>query len=217
MKTEEGDALQWYKAAPAVFWAERITIQKAMGYSLYYMAHGVEPLLPFDIVEGTYLAPPMEPPMATADLLAIRAWQLEKQKDDLKLAAVRVLASQFHSATAFICAHANTICDYDFKPGDLVMYRNMQVEKEMNRKHKDRYLGPMVVVRRHQSGAYTLAELDGAISKTVFGAFRVVPYYARVGHAGEEAVEGALIEEAEGEDGESEGEYEWVTGDEGGD
>ena len=62
-----------------------------------------------------------------------------------------------------------------------------------------------------------LAELDGAVLKTVFGAFRVVLYYARVGQAGEAAIEGARIEEVEEEDGDSGGEYEWVTGDEGGD
>ena len=214
MKTVGGEASQWYKAAPAVFWAERITIQKSTGYSPYYMAHGVEPLLPFDIVEGTYLAPPMEPPMETAELLAIRARQLEKRKEDLKLAAARVLASRFCSAAAFICAHAHTIRDYDFQLGDLVMYRNTQVEKEMNRKHKDRYLGPMVVVWRHKSGAYTLAELDGAVSKTVFGAFRVVPYYARVGHVGGDTPAGASIQEVE-DSRDSDQEYEWVTGDEG--
>ena len=41
MKTVDGDASKWYKAVPAVFWAERITIQKSTGYSPYYLAHGV--------------------------------------------------------------------------------------------------------------------------------------------------------------------------------
>ena len=66
MKTVDGDASKWYKAVPAVFWAERITIQKSTGYSPYYLAHGIEPLLPFDITEATYLAPALSDDISTA-------------------------------------------------------------------------------------------------------------------------------------------------------
>ena len=59
--------------------------------------------------------------------------------------------------------------------------RNTKVEKEASQKHKSRYLGPMRVVRRTTGGAYILAELDGAESKTRYAAFRVIPYYARDG------------------------------------
>ena len=59
-----------------------------------------------------------------------------------------------------------------------------------------------------------LAELDGAVLKTVFGAFRVVPYYARGGHVGGATPDGASDREVDA-DGDSEEEYEWVTGDEG--
>ena len=37
----------------------------------------------------------------------------------------------------------------------------------------------MVVVRRTPNGSYRLAELDGAVSKLRFAAFRLVPYHAR--------------------------------------
>jgi hypothetical protein len=37
----------------------------------------------------------------------------------------------------------------------------------------------MVVVRRRRSGAYTLAEVNGAVSKLKFAAFRLIPYYPR--------------------------------------
>ena len=103
-----------------------------------------------------------------------------KQKDNLVLAAARVIASHFCSAEAFVRAHKQTIKDYNFKPSNLILVCNTQVEKEMNRKHKDGYLRPMVVVSRHQSGLYTLAKLDRVVSKTVYGAFCIVPYYPRV-------------------------------------
>ena len=37
----------------------------------------------------------------------------------------------------------------------------------------------MVVLRRTRNGAYRLAELDGAVSKRRYAAFRLVPYFAR--------------------------------------
>jgi len=38
------------------------------GYSPYFMAHGVEAVLPLDIAEATYLLPPLNVPTSTEDL-----------------------------------------------------------------------------------------------------------------------------------------------------
>jgi len=46
-------------------------------------------------------------------------------------------------------------------------------------KMKPRYLGPMIVIRRTRYGAYRLAELDGAVSRLRYAAFRLLPYHAR--------------------------------------
>ena len=61
--------------------------------------------------------------------------------------------------------------NFGFKKGNVVLYRNTRVEKEVSWKSKPRYLGPMIVVRRMYGGAYILAELDGTISLTRFAAF----------------------------------------------
>jgi hypothetical protein len=58
MKVCDGEERKWLTATCAVFWAERITTHKAYGHSAYYIAHGVEPLLPFDLAEATYMVPP---------------------------------------------------------------------------------------------------------------------------------------------------------------
>jgi len=42
------------------------------------MAHGVEAVLPLDIVEATYLLPPFNVPTSTKDLIAHHAQQLQK-------------------------------------------------------------------------------------------------------------------------------------------
>jgi hypothetical protein len=54
MKTCDNNESKWHETLPLVLWAERVTIQKATGYSPYFMVHGTHPLLPFDIVEATY-------------------------------------------------------------------------------------------------------------------------------------------------------------------
>ena len=68
---------------------------------------------------------------------------------------------------------------YDFKPSTLVLVRNSSIETDLGRKSKPRYFGPMAVVRRTPNDSYRLAELDGAVSKLRFAAFRFVPYHAR--------------------------------------
>ena len=93
--------------------------------------------------------------------------------------AGRVLKAHKLSAAQFISHFASTIQDYDFPVGSLVLVRNSHVEKELNRKTKPHYLGSMVVVHRTTGGAYILSELDGAVSRLRYAAFRIVPYFPR--------------------------------------
>jgi hypothetical protein len=58
MKVCDGEEQKWPTAMHAVFWAEQITTHEALGHSTYYIAHGVEPLLPFNLAEATYMVPP---------------------------------------------------------------------------------------------------------------------------------------------------------------
>jgi hypothetical protein len=66
-----------------VFWAERITTRRDTGHSLFWLAHGVEPLLPFNIEEATHLINPITGQLSTEDLLAVRARALKKRDKDL--------------------------------------------------------------------------------------------------------------------------------------
>jgi hypothetical protein len=70
MKVCDGEERKWPMAMHAVFWAERIMTHKALGHSAYYIAHGVEPLLPFDLAEATYMVPPQSA-MSTTELIAL--------------------------------------------------------------------------------------------------------------------------------------------------
>ena len=93
MKTCKGDESKWRQVLPLVFWAERITIRKSTSYSPYFMVHGVHPLLPFDILEATYLSPPQDFGISTEDLISLRASQLMKRPDDI--ATMRETVSKF--------------------------------------------------------------------------------------------------------------------------
>ena len=175
-KACDGDDARWPSVAPFVFWADRATTRKSTGFSPFYMVHGVEPVLPFDIIQATFLVPDINRPLSTSDLIAIRARQLQKRPADLAAIHDRILASRHTSARQFEKEYANTMRDYDFAPGSLVLVCNTSLTMD---KMKPRYLGPMIVLRRTRNGAYRLAELDGAISSLRYAAFRLVPYHAR--------------------------------------
>ena len=143
------------------------------------MAHGVKPVLPFDVAEATYLAPTLDAPVTTEDLLSIRARQLEKRQEDLEAIKERVLKARYDSIAQFERRFANLIIDYDFEPGALMLVRNTRIETDLSRKTKPRYLGPLVVIHHTRNKAYILAELNGAVSKLPYAAFRLIPYHPR--------------------------------------
>src|SRR5882724_6791597 len=90
-----------------------------------------------------------------------------------------VLKARKQSAAEFVKHFSTTIQDYDFPVGSLVLVRNSRIEKELNRKMKPRFLGPMVVVHQTQGGAYILAELNGTVSRLQYATFCIIPYLAR--------------------------------------
>ena len=179
MKACDGEESKWSTVWDAVLWAERVTIQKSTGMSPYKIVHGVEPVLPFDLAEGTFLGQEPDGMMTREELIGRRARQLLKRREDLSEVHRKVVAARYKSVEAYIRRNQNVIKDYDFQRGDLVLVRNSQIETEHNRKAKPRYNGPMVVVRRTEGGSYILVELDGSVSRHRYAAFRVVPYRSR--------------------------------------
>jgi hypothetical protein len=175
VKACEGDISRWPMMAPYVFWANHTTIRKSTSFSPFYMAHGIEPILPFDLALATFLIPDIANPLSTTDLIAIRARQLEKRPDDL--AAIRdcILASCFASAWQFERQHAHTIRDFNFTPGALILIFSAGSDMDKTRL---RYYGPMVMLQHTCNRAYRLGELDGAVFRLCFAAFRLIPYHA---------------------------------------
>jgi hypothetical protein len=83
VKACEGNASKWPTVALYMFWADRATTRKSTGHSLFYMAHGVEPVLPFDITLATFLVLNLTNQLSTVDLIATRTRQLQRRENDL--------------------------------------------------------------------------------------------------------------------------------------
>jgi len=92
-----GNIKQWYEYAPYAFWADRVITRKATGLTPYYMAHGIKPLLLFDITEATFLIAPILMPLSMADLLAVCACMLQKYDEDLAKIYERILTARYTS------------------------------------------------------------------------------------------------------------------------
>jgi hypothetical protein len=76
---------------------------------VYYIAHGVEPLLPFDLAEPTYMVP-LQSAMSTTELIVLRAHQLQKRPEDLDTIRDCVIKAHFTSIHQFKKKYTNTIC-----------------------------------------------------------------------------------------------------------
>lgn len=159
VKACEGNIAKWPTLAPHAFWADRITTRKATRHSPFYMAHSVEPILPFDITLATFLVPNIAKLLSTSELLTTRTRQLQKRDEDLAAIHANMLKSRFESVRQFERAHEKSLHDFDFKPGALVLVCNSSIETDLRCKSKPHYLGPMVIVCRTPN------------------AFRLIPYH----------------------------------------
>ena len=160
--------------------------------SPFEIVTGQTPQFPFDVTEATWLVEEQDT-MSTAELIALRARQLQRRPQDLARIMERISKARLTSIQQFEKMYANRIRDFDFQRGALVLVRNSKIEDDLDRKAKEKYYGPMLVVGRTLQGSYRLAELDGAIARRSFAAFRVIPYHAR-GHVEFPTDPGWLVE-----------------------
>ncbi len=75
-----------------------------------------------------------------------------------------MLAARYAPIQDFEKKNIDRTHDYNFVPGELVLVLDKKIEQDVRHKCKPCYFGSMVVAKRLRSGAYILAEVNGAVS-----------------------------------------------------
>ena len=121
LKACKGDYLHWPAFMPFACWADHATTCKSTGFSPYYMVHGVEPILPFNLTMATFLVPDLTMLLSTEDLLIARACQLQKHPANLAAIHDCILSCCLTSTCQFKKQHVNMIRDFNFALGALIL------------------------------------------------------------------------------------------------
>jgi hypothetical protein len=170
---------KWYQVFHHVLWAERITHRRGMGCSPYFAAHGIHPLLPFDITEATTLLPAPDSTMTPQELVGRRAAEFIKRTQQLETIRDRVFEYRKKAMEKFVEKNFFKIRDYQFERGDLVLVRNTRYEMSHNRKKFVRWLGPYIFLAKNRREAIILCDLAGTVHRDSYATFRIIPYFPR--------------------------------------
>ena len=175
-----GQPTKWPEFVEHILFADRITVRRSTKCSPFRLIYGVDPILPFDLSETTLMISGYTTNMTTEDLLALRINQLAKRQEDITKVAEILANSRYQTKLRYEQEYKATMFKDTHKPGTLVIVRNKAIEQSLDRKHKDRYLGPYKVVRRvHPNGPYLLAELDDTEILGSVAANRLLQYHSR--------------------------------------
>ncbi|KAG6899635.1 hypothetical protein C0993_008448 [Termitomyces sp. T159_Od127] len=141
------------------------------------MVTGAHPIIVLDLAEATWLVELPEGPLTTEELIGY-ARALAKHYQDVEEMRKHVGKDKLQWALKFADKYKHSIKDYNFKPLDLVLFKNMIIKSSFSAKMLPQFHGPMVVIAKIKGGNYIVAELDGSVWQAWVAAFQIVPYKA---------------------------------------
>ncbi len=100
----------------------QVTVSGVTGFSPYYLLHGVEPLLLFDLIDATFMVEGFYSGMKTGELLALHIKQLLRHTADLEHSAEVLKIAQCESQEQFIRRFEHRLLKKDYNPGELVLF-----------------------------------------------------------------------------------------------
>ena len=89
-KMSDGGSTNWVWNLPAVLWADRSTVRTSTGLTPYYINCGSKPVLFIELEIPTWRILSWSKVHSTADLLAMRARQLQRRDEDLEEATLHL-------------------------------------------------------------------------------------------------------------------------------
>jgi len=101
VKSCEGDLNLWPTKVHHAFFADKVITRCSTGFSPYYLLHGRDPILPFDLFEATYLIEGFYSEMTSEELLSLHIRQLEKRPDDFHDAFTTLQKTCCHAPNRF--------------------------------------------------------------------------------------------------------------------
>jgi hypothetical protein len=135
-KAVGGDNKKWFYFFHHVMWANHITVRKGTGCSPYFMITRAHPTLPLDIVKATWLVKLPDRTLSTSEIIGYCAQALAKHVQHVGDMWVWVDLEKWKRLLKYKEEHVATIKYYNFKPGSLVLIRNTEIEKSLNKKMK---------------------------------------------------------------------------------
>lgn len=170
----------WVSNLPTVLLADRISIQENTGYSAYQLVTGQNPVLPIELALPTWQTLPFRQITDRAQLLAVRAAQVDLRDQFIKDAVSRIERLRLQKKEYW--DDHKEIRREEISPGSLVLLWDSVRQTDMSRDRKlsDKWLGPYLVARSFpESGTYQLKDLDGAEFAHTTPGWRVKIFYQR--------------------------------------
>lgn len=177
-KMSDGGSTNWVQNLPAVLCTDRSTVRTSTGLTPYYISCGSEPVLPIKLDILTWRILPWSKVHSTAELLAMRARQLQRRDEDLEEATLHLQCMRLEGKERHDLKHG--IREEELAVGSIVLLHDTRREKDMSRKLSFKWLGPYRICDAvKDKGTYVLEELDGSRLAGTFAGDRFKKFHPR--------------------------------------